>query len=180
MAGGHLDRGLFLPTGVEVLDGNLVVADAWNHRVLVYDGLPTESFVEPAHLIGQDRGAALPNRGGEPALNTLYWPFGFALVAGVFWITDTGNRRVLGWRGGIPLDDRPADILLGQSDADARADNGGELGGATFRWPHMITGDDRTLYVVDAGDHRVLGFTPIPGLAVADSGNNRVVFWEVD
>ena len=54
-------------------------------------------------VIGQvDFDSVQPNRGGEPELTSLYWPFGFALVAGVFWVADTGNRRVLGWRGGLP------------------------------------------------------------------------------
>jgi hypothetical protein len=162
-AGGDRVRGLYLPTGVGLIDGDLVVADAWHHRLLVWDGLPDRSFSTPVHVIGQDAPDAVePNRGGEPDLGTLYWPFGFASVAGVFWVADTGNRRVLGWRMGMPRDGRPADILLGQSAAHAREDNRGALGGATFRWPHAIAGDERTLFVADAGDHRVLGFTPVP------------------
>ena len=38
----------FLPTGVAVLDGRLVVADAWHHRLLVWDGVPTTNDEEPA------------------------------------------------------------------------------------------------------------------------------------
>lgn len=165
---GDTRRGMYLPTGVGVIDGQLVVADAWHHRLLVWDGLPDAGFTAPDHVIGQaDVTAVEPNRGGDPGLDTLYWPFGFALVGGVFWVADTGNRRVLGWRGGLPLDGRAADILLGQTDPGAREDNSGELGDATFRWPHALCGDERTLYVADAGDHRVLGFSP-PGAPTAD------------
>lgn len=161
--GGDTHRGLYLPTGVAVIEDRLVVADAWHHRLLVWDGMPHTNFTAPDHVIGQVGTAAVePNRGGDPDLDTLYWPFGFALVAGVFWIADTGNRRVLGWRAGLPLDGRPADILLGQQEPSAREDNSGGLGDATFRWPHAMCGDERTLYVADAGDHRVLGFSP-PG-----------------
>ncbi len=152
-------RGLYLPTGVAVIAGNLVVADAWHHRLLVWDGLPQESFCAPESVIGQVGFDAVdPNRGGDPDLASLYWPFGFGLVGDVFWIADTGNRRVLGWRGGLPTDGRAADVLLGQKDPGAREDNGGGLGDATFRWPHSIAGDDHTMFVADAGDHRVLGF----------------------
>lgn len=158
---GDTVRGLHLPTGVAVIEGRLVVADAWHHRLLMWDGLPHTSFAAPDHVIGQVSGV-LPNRGGRPGLDRFYWPFGFALVNGVFWVADTGNRRVLGWTGGLPLDGGPADILLGQASADAREDNSGALGDATYRWPHAIAGDAQTLYVADAGDHRVLGFTPAP------------------
>ena len=156
-------RGLYLPTGVAVVDGDLVVADAWHHRLLVFDGIPDATFAEPVSVIGQvDFDSVQPNRGGEPELTSLYWPFGFALVAGVFWVADTGNRRVLGWRGGLPRNGEPADILLGQSEATAREDNSGELSDSTFRWPHAIAGDEDTLFIADAGNHRVLGFSPPP------------------
>lgn len=152
-------RGMYLPTGVALIDGHLVVADAWHHRLLVWDGLPEVDFTAPDRVIGQaTRDAVEPNRGGDPDMDTFYWPFGFALVAGVFWVADTGNRRVLGWTGGLPSDGRPADILLGQPDASERSDNAGALAATTFRWPHAICGDERSLFIADAGDHRVLGF----------------------
>lgn len=164
-AGADTERGLHLPTGIAVIDGRLVVGDAWNHRVLAWDGIPTESFAAPTYILGQDDASGVEaNRGGDPTLSTLYWPFNVSVVAGVFWVADTGNRRVLGWRGtGLPDPQRPADILLGQDDGTSRADNRGVgIDGMSFRWPHMITGDEQTLYIADAGDHRVLGWCPPP------------------
>jgi hypothetical protein len=163
-------RGLNLPTGVAVVDGDLVIADAWHHRIVVHRGLPETDFAEPAFVIGQgDLDQVAPNRGGEPSLASFYWPFGFGVVAGTFWVADTGNRRVLGWRGGLPRDGRPADILLGQDAADDRMDNRGATSAASFRWPHAVAGDDATLYVADAGDHRVLGWSPVPDADAAAS-----------
>jgi len=159
------ERGLNLPTGVDVINGRLVVADAWNHRIVAWDGLPTSDFQTPDYVLGQpDLVSVAANRGRTPDLATFYWPFGFAVVAGVLWVADTGNRRVLGWHGtDLPDPGRPADLLLGQDDESTRADNrGGDVGASTFRWPHAVTGDEGTLYVADAGDHRVLGWTPPP------------------
>lgn len=158
-------RGLHLPTGVTMLDGRLVVADAWNHRILAWEDLPTESFLAPDIVLGQpDATSVEANQGGDASLSTLYWPFNVGIVAGVFWIADTGNRRVLGWRGaGLPEPGRPADILLGQDDGSLREDNRGSgVDGTSFRWPHAVTGDDSALYIADAGDHRVLGWCPPP------------------
>ncbi len=165
VAGTDRRRGLNLPTGVGVIDGRLVVADAWNHRILAWDGIPVDDFVAPSLVLGQsadDRVEA--NGGGSATLDSLYWPFGFGVVAGTFWVTDTGNRRVLGWHGAsLPEPGRPADLLLGQDEAGDRADNrGGVVGATTFRWPHAVAGDERALYVADAGDHRVLGWCPPP------------------
>jgi hypothetical protein len=167
------ERGLHLPTGVTMVAGDLVVADAWHHRILMWRGLPESSFAAPALVLGQpDARAVEPNRGAEqPDLASFYWPFGIGVVAGAFWVADTGNRRVLGWLGeAVPEPGRPADLLLGQRDAASREDNAGGLGDATFRWPHAIAGDARTLFLADAGNHRVLGWTPPPGLGPAAGG----------
>ena len=165
VAGQDVRRGMNLPTGVGVVNGRLVVADAWNHRLLAWDAIPHENFAQPTYVLGQaDLDEVAANRGAEPSLSSFYWPFGFGVVAGTFWVTDTGNRRVLGWHGsGLPDPSRPADLLLGQELASDRSDNrGGDVGGATFRWPHAVAGDDETMYVADAGDHRVLGWSPPP------------------
>jgi len=221
-SGAGARKGLHLPTGVDVINGDLVIADGWNHRILVFDGIPEDPYVEPARMLGQpDMDAVEPNAGGEPGLTTFYWPFGFAIVGEVFWVADTGNRRVMGWNGAhVPEHGRPADILMGQDAPDLREDNRGDLGPVSFRWPHAICGDDDTLYVADAGDHRVLGWSPHPRrdeaaslvlgqpdfvtagefknrpqgadrlrfpygaavsqgrLAVADTSNNRILLWD--
>ncbi|MBX0329191.1 hypothetical protein K2Z83_16075, partial [Oscillochloris sp. ZM17-4] len=94
--------------------------------------------------------------------DTLYWPFGLAFIAGWFYVADTGNRRVLGWRG-PPAPGQPADLVLGQPDAVSRDENrGGPPGPASFRWPHSLAGDADTLWVADAGNHRVLAWSPPP------------------
>jgi hypothetical protein len=69
-----------------------------------------------------------------------YWPFGFALVDGVFWVADTGNRRVLGWHDGIPVPGQGADVVLGQPDLESRGENrDGPVAANSLRWPHAVT-----------------------------------------
>lgn len=216
------ERGMNLPTGVLVHDGRLIVADAWHHRILVWNTVPQADDVAPDLVLGQpDSSSVVENRGGDCSASTLYWPFGIGVVGSAFWVADTGNRRVLGWRTGIPEPDQPADVVLGQPDAAAREENrGGAVGPATFRWPHDITGHEGLLLIADAGDHRLLGWSPPPDadrdadsvlgqpdfasalewpygphtadrlrfpyaacldgqwLAVADTANNRVLLWD--
>ena len=177
------ERGMNLPTGVAVIGGRLVVADAWHHRILVWNEVPRRSDVAPDLVLGQpDAGSVEPNAGGPCSSATLYWPFGFALLGGRFWVADTGNRRVLGWSDGIPEPGRPADIVLGQPGPSAREENrGGVVGPASFRWPHAITGTGDLLLVADAGDHRVLGWSPHPdGDAPADSVLGQPDFCSVE
>lgn len=157
------ENGMRLPTGVAVIDGDLHVADAWHHRVLVYRGVPTRTDTAPAFAVGQpDLGSVEPNRGGACDGASLYWPFGLARVAGWTWVTDTGNKRVLGWRGRLEPG-READAVLGQDDPAGRSDNrGGPPDGSSMRWPHAVGGTDGTLLVADAGNHRVLAWTAPP------------------
>jgi hypothetical protein len=167
-----------LPTGVAVIDGDLHVADAWHHRVLVYDGIPAGTDTPPAFVVGQDGGHAVePNRGGECDASSLYWPFGIGSVGGYTWVADTGNKRVLGWRGRLEPG-RPADVVLGQDDPSGRADNrGGPPDGRGMRWPHAVAG-------ARARQHpgaRQPGHQD-PGedvLLVADAGNHRVLAWQL-
>ena len=163
-AGRGPERGMSLPTGVLVHDGRLVVADAWHHRILIWNEVPQSSDLAPDLVLGQaDTTEVEPNRGEECSAGSMYWPFGVAVVGGRFWVADTGNRRLLGWDGGVPETDRPADIVLGQPDAQHREENRGRgVGADSFRWPHSITGTDELLLVADAGNHRVLGWQPHP------------------
>jgi len=216
------ERGMNLPTGVLLHEGRLIVADAWHHRILVWNSVPTADDIAPDLILGQLNATDVePNAGGDCSAATLYWPFGIAVIGGRFWVADTGNRRVLGWTGGIPDPGQPADIVLGQPDSVQREENrGGHVGPASFRWPHDISGNDELLLIADAGDHRVLGWEPLPTadrpadmllgqpdfesveewpygphsgdrfrfpyalgldgdrLAVADTANNRILLWE--
>ncbi|TVR36243.1 MAG: hypothetical protein EA388_04515 [Nitriliruptor sp.] len=168
-------NGLHLPTGVIVHDGALYVADAWHHRILVWSSVPSRSDTSPDAVIGQDGlTATQPNRGGEPAMNTLYWPYGLGIAAGHLWVTDTGNRRVLGWAlsEGGPVGRSP-DVLLGQPDAMSREENRGtEAAADSFRWPHDVAGPDDRLFIADAGNHRVGIWDPPP---TADRGADGVL-----
>ena len=146
----------FLPTGVLVDRGRLVVADAWHHRILVWDDLATAHRRPPSLVIGQD-GLDGVDEGCGP--RRFYWPFGVAMVEGAFFVADTGNRRVLGWSAGIPDPWVDPDVVLGQPDLVSRGENrDGPVSARSLRWPHAVT---------SVGDH----------LVVADAGNHRVVAW---
>lgn len=221
-------NGFHLPTGVIVVPAGgggpskLLVADAWHHRILVWNEVPTRSDLPPDYAIGQPSLVDVQrNRGGAARADTLAWPYGLAWIGGRLHVTDTANRRVLIWDG-LPDCDRPADVVLGQPRMGATDENrGGPVGPASFRWPHAVAGTAAMLFVADAGNHRVLGWHGAPvadrpadmvigqqdfslaselphvpqgpsrlrfpygmslqgdRLAVADTANNRVLFWRL-
>lgn len=163
-ARGEIDGAtLNVPTGVACEDGVLAVADAWNHRVLLWYGSPEG---RPADVVLGQEGprAGAANRGSDrPAADTLHWCYGVTLAGGRLFVADSGNRRVLVWERVPERDGAPADFVLGQSDFDVRDENAGAAASAmSMRWPHAVAwlGDD--LLVADAGNSRVMAWRGMP------------------
>lgn len=150
---------LHYPSGVWTDGTRLVVADAWNHRVLLWHALP-HGMAPPADVVlGQGDGAgALPNRGGvgrPPTDASCYWPYGVAGDGDTLWVADTGNRRVLRWSAWPRHDGAPADGVVGQATLHARDY---DLAGTC--WPYAARP------------------TPQGGLVVTDTGAFRVLHWD--
>ncbi len=151
-----------MPVGLAALpSGGLVVADSWNHRVLVWLEAPV-SGAAPDVVLGQatlEGGEA--NRGLEaPRADTLFWPFDVMIHEGRLFVADAGNRRVVAFAEVPRSSGAAADLVLGQPTLEERSDNaGGPADARTMRWPHALA--------VAAGD-----------LVVADAGNNRVLVWD--
>ncbi len=155
---------LNVPTGICSVGAGLAVADAWNHRVLIWRRAPTDHNAPADLVLGQaEFGCALPNRGALAAAHSLFWPYGVHWDGANLWVADTGNRRVLMWQG-LPQDNgRPADLVLGQSSFDCRDENGGGVpSAASMRWPHAITEWCGNLCVSDAGNNRILVWDGMP------------------
>jgi hypothetical protein len=156
---------LNVPTGICALNDGLAVADAWNHRVLLWRSAPAAHNTPADVVLGQaDFASAHPNRGAATAAaDSLFWPYGVHWDGARLWVADTGNRRVLMWHG-LPRDSgRRADLVLGQARFDCRDENGGaEPSAGSMRWPHAITTWCGRLCVTDAGNNRILGWDELP------------------
>lgn len=157
---------LNVPTGIAAAGGVLAVADAWNHRVLIWHGYPTSANQPADVVLGQENFAGnLANRGqNTPAANTLNWCYGITIADGCLFVADTGNRRVLVWER-IPQENgAPADLVLGQRDFVHRDENAGKGGGPVgMRWPHGIAIAGGALFVPDAGNNRIMVWQRLPG-----------------
>jgi len=156
---------LNVPSGVSAADGVLAVADAWNHRVLIWHGYPDASNRPADVVLGQaDFGGGLANRGADSArADTLNWCYGVTLAEGRLIVADTGNRRVLIWNKVPERNGAPADLALGQRDMTTRDENaGGAVGALGMRWPHAIAVADQSIFVADAGDNRVMAWRGWP------------------
>lgn len=165
-AGGEVGPlGLNVPTGIALDAGVLAVADAWNHRVLLWHGMPDAAPRPPDVVLGQaDFTSGSANRGAAlPAADSLNWCYGVAICDGRLIVADTGNRRVLVWDRLPETSGAPADLVLGQRDFGSRDDGGGEpVGAAGMRWPHAVTIAAGALFVADAGTSRVMVWRGLP------------------
>jgi hypothetical protein len=156
---------LNVPTGICSCGKGLAVADAWNHRILIWKNLPEDSNVPADLVLGQgnfiDNEA---NRGSQQAsANTMHWPYGVFYHQGWLFVADTGNRRILIWQQLPTENGQPADIVLGQPDMISRNENnGGSPTAASMRWCHDITFWGENLVVSDAGNNRVMIWQGIP------------------
>lgn len=155
---------LNVPTGVAAENGVLAVADAWNHRVLVWRSYPADHNVPADVVLGQNGFAGTAaNRGGRPGADTLNWCYGVALIDGRLVVADTGNRRVLVWREVPGENGQPADLVIGQDRFDGRDENAGRAPDAAgMRWPHAVCRLGARLAVADAGNNRVMVWNAPP------------------
>lgn len=154
-----------VPTGIGICGEGLAVADAWNHRVLIWKKVPKDHNVPADLVLGQaDFTQNQPNRGSfEAAANTMHWPYGFLFYQGQLIVADTGNRRVLIWHQLPQENGQPADLVLGQPDLISRNENGGATASASsMRWPHAIAVWRDRLVVADAGNNRLMIWQGIP------------------
>ena len=177
-AGGDAGAGsLLYPSGIWSDGNKLIVADAWNHRVLIWNTFPDKNGQPADVVIGQpDMKNNLPNVKGVGSIaspKNLHWPYGVWSNGKQLWIADTGNRRVL-FYDSIPENNyQPAEKLVGKNNFDEKDY---EPAGAV--WPYSVkVSEDGVLAVTDTQYYRVLiwrkwedAFTNAPDTIIGQPG----------
>ena len=138
-------------------DGKRVIlADAWNHRVLIWNEL-TQAAGQPADVVIGQPGFEQnePNVDGlasEPSAQSLYWPYGLHSDGRQLWIADTGNRRVL-YYSQIPTENyAAADKVIGKPDFQSR-----DFDSQAPIWPYSVRVNSRgNLIITDTQFFRAL------------------------
>lgn len=121
-------KSLRAPQGVWLQNGKLFVADAQNHRVLIWNSIPT-SNEQPADIVlGQNdmNGSDDPDpikRNVTIAADSLLTPTSVSSDGTRLFVTDLGLNRVLIWNS-IPTRNRQAaDVVIGQPDMASSLSN---------------------------------------------------------
>ncbi|GAB4417035.1 MAG: hypothetical protein OHK0039_26920 [Bacteroidia bacterium] len=147
---------LHYPSGLWTDGEKLAVADAWNHRVLLWHCFPTHTGQPADVVVGQpDFAHAAPNVAGigaAPTARSLHWPYGVWSDGQRLWIADTGNRRVLVFDRWPDRNGAAADGLIGKAAFDERDyDPEGPV------WPYAVkVGPAGELAIADTQYYRVL------------------------
>ncbi len=173
------------PQGVWVQNGRLFVADTQNHRVLIWNTIPTASFQPADVVLGQPNFSSavepdLTKATVDAQPNTLLNPVAVTSDGQRLYVTDLGHNRVLIWNSLPTQNQQPADVALGQPDFTSAvannssklcASNGTDDDGnptyparcaATLDFPRYTLSDGQRLFIADGGNDRVLIFDSIP------------------
>lgn len=147
---------LHYPSGIWSDGKILIVADAWNHRVLIWHAIPTKNTQPADVVLGQeDFTSNEPNIkgiGNDPSSKTLNWPYGVFSDGESLWVADTGNRRVLFYKN-IPQDNcASADKVIGKPNFTTRDYENNEP-----IWPYSIKINKKgNLAIADTQFYRIL------------------------
>jgi len=153
------------PTALATDGIKLLVTDAYNDRVLIWNSLPTTDFAPADVVLGQaDLSGDLANRGlASPSAASLLYPLGVAVIGTRLAVSDWGNNRVLIWNSIPTSNGAPANVVLGQPDFTSGAANrGGALSALGLFGPGGIASDGTRLLVADGSNNRVLIWNTIP------------------
>lgn len=173
------------PQGVWIQDGRLFVADTQNHRVLIWNRIPTSSDQAADVVLGQPNFTTIPQvdisrATVEPKQNNLLNPVSVSSDGRRLFVSDLGHNRIMIWNTIPTSNQAPADLVLGQPDfTSAVANNteklcaadGKDVAGkatypgrcaATMNFPRYALSDGRRLFVADGGNDRVLVYNTLP------------------
>jgi sugar lactone lactonase YvrE len=160
--GGVLATSLFGRSTPHSDGTRLFVADTRNHRVLVWNAIPTTNGKNADVVLGQPNMTSNTQNNGGVSAVSLFSPSFVYVAGGRLFVSDAGNSRVLIWNS-IPSTDRaPADVVLGQADM-MTADTALPTSSKSIKNPdHIHVDANGRLYISDPGSHRILYWNAVP------------------
>jgi hypothetical protein len=143
----------------------LIVSDASNNRVLIYNSIPTGNNASADVVIGQQNMTSnSENQGGAAAAaNTLFIPYAVYSDGDKLFIADSNNNRVLIYNHIPTSNNASADVVVGQQNmTSSDANQGGSVAANTLSGPVGVYSDGIKLIVSDGSNSRVLVYNTIP------------------
>jgi hypothetical protein len=162
--GGRNANTINTPIGVSYYNGKLLIADAANSRILIFNSIPTTNKASADVVVGQSSfTVGSINGGGSTAANVLAVPYAVIVADGKLLISDHNNNRVLIFNQIPTTNGASADLVIGQQNlTSGTANQGGTAAANTLNNPRGLFYDGKKLYITDSQNNRVLIFNKIP------------------
>jgi len=150
------------PQGVSVGGSRLAVADTGNHRVLLWNQLPTTTGQAANIVLGQTDAALSAANAGGLSGSSLDGPTSVATDGTRIAVADSGNNRVLVWNRWPASNGIAADLVLGQT-SDTRGEPTGRFASVSrYMTPVSVARAGERFIVVDRDANRLLLFPRLP------------------
>ena len=155
---------LYRPTSVYSNGNKLLIADLTNHRVLIYNSIPTSNNAAADVVIGQaDMLHNAVNQGGSRNANTMNYPYGVAVENGKLFISEQSNNRVLIFNSIPTSNNASANIVIGQANmTSGSANRGASVADNTLSSPRMVKVKNGKIFIGDNNNNRILIYNSIP------------------
>lgn len=153
---------LFFPAGLWTNGSKLAVADYLNHRVLIWNSIPTSNGVAADIVLGQPNFTSNTANNGGISATTLSSPFGVTSDGTRFSVNEFSNHRVLLWNTFPSSNQEAASVVLGQPDFTSNTANNGGVSASGLSLPYSVTLHNSQLFVSDLQNFRVLKWNTIP------------------
>jgi uncharacterized protein (TIGR03437 family) len=189
------------PQGVWIQGTRLFVADTQNHRVMVWNNLPTSNNQAADYVLGQPNFSVNPQQNLatanlNPQSNNMLNPVSVTSDGQRLFVTDLGHQRVLIWNSIPTQTQQPADLALGQPDLKSAIENNSpalcasngtdsttnkptypERCGTTLSFPRFALSDGTRLFIADGGNDHILVYNTMPSQSGARAD---VILGQVD
>lgn len=153
-------QGFDQPWSVQSDGVKIFVTDSLNHRVLIWNHIPSSNQTAADFVLGQPNMATgLANAGGTLTAQTLNVPRGMQISGSRLFVAETGNRRVLMWNHLPTQTQQAADLVLGQANMTTSVSSSAANG---MQAPIGVGSDGTHVFMTDNSIHRVLIWLEIP------------------
>jgi len=146
------------PNGISYNGKKFFIADQQNHRVLIYNSIPTSNNASADVVIGQQNMTSnTENAGTTVGANTLYYPVSVFPYGPKLLITETANNRALVYNSIPTSSNASADVVIGQQNMTSNTDYADATVAAnTLTSPRGVFVANQKMLVADYFSARVL------------------------
>lgn len=149
------------PRSVLSVGTMLFVSDTDNHRILVWNTIPSTSGEAASFALGQPNLTSNTSNNGGLSSSTLSAPYDVYSEGTKVFIADRGNQRVLVWSALPTASGQAATSVIGQPTFTSATPNNGGLSSSALNYPSYVFANSSNLFIADNANDRVL-VLPVP------------------